>query len=263
MDAAYVELSEGVFQASPLTRGPWHPDHQHAGPPSALICRAIERVAAPEGLTHLARLTVNLFRPAPIGECRIEATPDYLGRNAGHYSGRLIAEGKDIARFTALMQREDDLPIPDGTPGHPPPQAPKPPQESPVVSMRFRADVTRLRAPGREQARRGAGFSTDRRAAWFRMNHPLVKGETPSPYQRVAVAADSGNGISAALDFSKYVFVNCDLTINLFRRPFGEWICLQSRSLLGGNGCGLAESALYDEHGLIGRATQTLAVRLR
>ena len=27
------------------------------------------------------------------------------------------------------MQREDDLPIPDGTPGHPPPHAPKPPRE--------------------------------------------------------------------------------------------------------------------------------------
>ena len=31
----------------------------------------------------------------------------------------------------------------------------------------------------------------------------------------------------------------------------------------GGNGCGLAESALYDEEGLIGQATQSLAVRLR
>ena len=100
-------------------------------------------------------------------------------------------------------------------------------------------------------------------AIWFRLNHPLVKGETPSPYQRVAVAADSGNGISAVLDFTKYVFLNCDLTINLARRPVGEWICLQSRTLLGGNSCGLAESALYDEHGLIGRATQSLAVRPR
>ena len=79
----------------------------------------------------------------------------------------------------------------------------------------------------------------------------------------MAVAANSGNGISAALDFSKYVFVNCDLTINLFRRQIGESICLQARSLFGGNGCGLAESALYDEVGLIGRATQSLAVRLR
>jgi hypothetical protein len=43
----------------------------------------------------------------------------------------------------------------------------------------------------------------------------------------------------------------------------GEWICLQSRSLFGRNGCGIAESALDDEQGLIGRATQSLAVRLR
>jgi hypothetical protein len=95
------------------------------------------------------------------------------------------------------------------------------------------------------------------------MKHPLVKGEEPSGYQRAAVAGDSGNGISAALDFAKYVFINCDLTINLFRRPEGEWVCLEARSLFGGNGCGLAESALYDDRGLIGRATQSLAVRAR
>ena len=59
------------------------------------------------------------------------------------------------------------------------------------------------------------------------------------------------------------MFVNCDLTINLFRRPVGEWICLEARSLFGGNGCGLAESALYDEEGVIGQATQSLAVRAR
>jgi len=100
-------------------------------------------------------------------------------------------------------------------------------------------------------------------AAWFRLRHALVDGEEPSAYQRVAVAADSGNGISAALDFGRYSFVNCDLTVNLLRRPAGDWICLQARSAFGGNGCGLAESAIYDEAGLIGRATQTLAVRLR
>ena len=71
------------------------------------------------------------------------------------------------------------------------------------------------------------------------------------------------NGVSAALDFAKYVFINCDLTLNLFRRPEGEWICLEARTLFGDNSCGMAESALYDELGMIGRATQTLAVRLR
>jgi acyl-CoA thioesterase len=77
------------------------------------------------------------------------------------------------------------------------------------------------------------------------------------------VAADSGNGISAILDLSKFLFVNSDLTINLIRRPVGEWVCLDSRTHLSSHGGGLAESALYDEEGLIGRATQSLSVSQR
>ncbi len=264
MDAAYVETSEGAFLASPLTRGPWHPEHQHAGPPLALICRAVERAAAPEGLAHIGRLTVNLLRPAPVGECRIEVSQDYLGRSAGHYSGRLIARGKDIARFTALAQREETLPVPVGTPGHPPPHAPKPWRDSTPVTMAFEGQTPDFGYADLVENRLAEGVAFKGPCAvWFRMNHPLVKGETPSPYERVAVAADSGNGVSASLDISRYLFVNCDLTINLFRRPVGEWICLEARSLFGGNGCGLAETALYDEAGVIGQATQSLAVRAR
>ncbi|MDO8419439.1 MAG: thioesterase family protein [Rubrivivax sp.] len=259
---AYTSSDDRLFRASRLTRGPWHPDHQHAGPPSALVCRAIEQAAAPQGLTHLGRLTGNLLRPVPIGICHVEVTPDYIGRNAGHYSARLVADGKEVARFTALMQREDDLPVPAGTAGHPLPRAPKSVADSPVCRMPF---------PGLDA---GYGNLVENRlaegrffegpcAAWFRLRHPLVDGEAPSPYQRVAVAADSGNGVSAALDFRRYSFVNCDLTINLLRRPVGEWICLHAHSAYGGNGCGVAESALFDEIGFIGRATQTLAVRLR
>lgn len=260
--SAYTSSDGHRFQASGLTRGPWHPEHQHAGPPSALVCRAIERLATSEGLTHLGRLTGNLLRPVPIAGCEVEVTADYIGRNAGHYSARLLADGKEVARFTALMQREAALPVPAGTPGHPLPQAPRSVADSPPCRMPF---------PGLDV---GYGNLVENRlaegryfegpcAVWFRLRHPLVDSEVPSAYQRVAVAADSGNGISAALDFQRYIFVNCDLTINLLRKPVGEWICLDARSAFGGNGCGLAESALYDETGLIGRATQTLAVRLR
>ena len=260
MDAAYVELRDGAFRATGLTVGPWNPEHQHAGPPSALIARAIERAAASEGLTHLARLTVNLIRPAPIGECRVEIAKDYVGRNAGHYSGALSAGGKECARFTALVQREQDVPVPGRNPD--PPAAPKPPGECPAATMRFVDRPFGYAELVENRVAAGHMFKGPC-AAWFRMAHPLVKGEPPSPYQRVAVAADSGSGIGAALDFGKYSFVNCDLTINLFRRPEGEWICLESLSLVGANGCGMAESALYDERGMIGRATQSLAVRAR
>jgi len=73
-------------------------------------------------------------------------------------------------------------------------------------------------------------------AIWFRLNHPLLEGEPPSPYQRVLVAADSGNGISAVLDLATHSFVNSDLTVHLLRRPVGEWIALDARTALGTGG---------------------------
>ena len=260
--AAYIALGPDAFRATDLTAGPWSPGHQHGGPPSALICRAVEQAAAPHGMTHIGRLTINLLRPVPVGDCAITLAEDNVGRNSAHLSGRLTAGGKVVALFTALAQREQDLLTPDDTPGHPPPRPPLSPEASAPARMGFAAGqfgYARL-----IENRLAAGvLARGPTTVWFRLNHPLVEGEAPSPYQRVAVAADSGNGVSAALDFDRYVFVNCDLTINLFRRPVGEWICLEARSWLGGNACGLAESALYDEAGLIGRATQSLAVRAR
>ncbi len=261
VESAYT-AADGSYLASELTRGPWHPDHQHAGPPSALVCRAFEQAGAAHGLTHLGRLTGNLLRPVPIGALTIEVAEDYVGRNAGHFSARLLAGGKEVARFTALMQREAEVPVPEGTPGHPLPQAPRSPAESTPVTMPF---AGRLRGYGDLVENRVAEgrFFQGPCSVWFRLRHALVAGEAPSAYQRTLVAADSGNGISACLDFARFSFVNCDLTVNLLRRPVGEWICLQAHTLLAGNGCGLAESSLFDEAGLIGRATQSLAVRPR
>lgn len=260
--AAYTVLSQRKVVASGLTRGPWDPQHQHAGPPIAMVCRAIEEVARDHGLTHIGRITANLLRPVPITELEIEVETDYNGRNAAHYSARLWGGGKELARFTALAQRESEISLPPDLDGHPLPQAPKPPADSAEQRMPFGrrhigyADLVENRiASGR--------FFDGRCAAWFRLQRPLVAGEDASGYQRVAVAADSGNGISAVLDFSRYLFVNSDLTINLLRKPVGEWICVDARTLLAPNGCGLAESQLFDQTGLIGRATQSLAVRVR
>jgi len=95
------------------------------------------------------------------------------------------------------------------------------------------------------------------------MRHSLVAGEPPSGIERVAVAADSGNGISAVLDFRRYTFVNSDLTINLLRAAQGEWICIDARTMVGPGGGGIAESRIFDVQGLIGRATQSLNIRTR
>ncbi len=93
------------------------------------------------------------------------------------------------------------------------------------------------------------------------MRVPLVEGEEPTPLQRVLIAADSGNGVSAALDWREHLFINTDLSVHLLRPPESEWVGLEAETLLGP--LGLADTALWDERGRIGRAAQTLLVRPR
>lgn len=260
--SAFVPLSGGRYLATPLTRGPWDLKHEHAGPPIALVLGAMERVAAEYQTTHMARLTANLFRPIPIAELMVTVAVDYAGRNSAHISASLYAEGKEVARFSGLAQRAKNQPLPANLPGHPLPDAPCSPDHSPPALFPFEHrdvgyfDLVETRvAAGR--------FFNGPSAIWFRLNHPIVAGEEPSVYQRVAVAADSGNGVSAVLDLRQFLFINSDLTINLLRRPRGEWVCLDARTLLSDEGSGLAESVLYDVDGVIGRATQSLFVRER
>jgi hypothetical protein len=261
-DAAFVALDRGRYRATELTRGPWNPEHQHAGPPIALVARAIEQAAAALGLAHVARLTANLLRPIPIGDVSVEVQTEYAGRNVAHFGAQLSCGGKEVARFTAVAHREAAVEGSANVAGHPLPKAPRTIEESAPVRFPFSREMRGYQdlVEGRLA---GGAFFRGPCAVWLRMKYPLIAPEEPSGLQRVAVAADSGNGVSSVLDFRRYMFVNSDLTINLLRRPRGEWICIDAQTLLGPDGSGLAESRLFDTEGLAGRATQSLPVRLR
>ena len=97
-------------------------------------------------------------------------------------------------------------------------------------------------------------------AAWFRLDVPVVPGETPTPAQRAVAAADFGNGLAHPVPFGEYVFVNCDLNVWLLREPEGEWIGLRSLTEVSANGSGLTRTALHDRRGRFGTAGQALYV---
>jgi hypothetical protein len=99
--------------------------------------------------------------------------------------------------------------------------------------------------------------------AWFRLKVPIVAGEKPSPLERLAAAGDFGNGISSALSWNEYMFINPDLTLYVDREPAGEWIGLEARTWIATEGVGTAESVLYDKDGRVGRATQSLLIARR
>ena len=107
---------------------------------------------------------------------------------------------------------------------------------------------------------RGAWEEPGPGTAWIRLRCPVIAGEPVSPIMRVAAAADFGSGIGNPLRFTKSTAINAEVTIHVHRHPAGEWIGLESGAWAQPHGVGLADTLLWDEHGVIGRGTQSLLV---
>jgi len=213
-------------------------------------------------MEHIARLSGSLWRPIPIDTLRIETAIDYAGRNVAHLSARLLCEGRELARFTAVAQREVEIALPDALERDPKPAAPLEPDSSPSVEFPYRTGVDGYHSLVELRTAKGT-LCQGPCAIWFRLRRTLVEGEMPSALERVAVAADSGNGISAVLDFHRYSFVNSDLSVNLLRPARGEWVCLDAQTYIGPSGSGLSVARIFDASGFIGRSAQSLLVRER
>jgi hypothetical protein len=92
---------------------------------------------------------------------------------------------------------------------------------------------------------------------------PVVDGEETTQLQRTMAAADFGNGISSAVRWDQFTFVNPELTVFLLREPQGDWIGNDAVTAIDPGGIGLADATLHDEHGPFGRALQSLYVAAR
>ena len=254
--SAFYERDGDTFVPSELTRGPWDPAAQHAGPPSALLGRAVEAAD-----TLIGRITIEVLRPVPLSPLTVASEVVRPGRNVELVEAVLTEAGGDsrrIARAVAWRLRTDaGVPALDAGP---PPPGPSAGHERPFF------------ATGQEVGYHtamdyrfidGAFIEPGPARVWLRMRQPLVAGEPTSPLARVLVAADSGNGVSAALDYRRHLFINTELTVHLIREPAGEWVHLDAVTYVGPHGVGLSESVLHDETGRLGRAAQTLLVRRR
>ena len=258
MADALFEPDGSRFVATELARGPWSPEAQHGGPPAALLARAVERVAGGDGMM-VTRLTVELLRPVPVAALAVDTRLLRPGRKVQLVGASLYAGDTEVARATALRIRTANLPVPDALRSPPPPPGPDTarPSTSPGVALRSYAG---FHNQGVEHRFVAGDFDLPGPATdWIRLRVPLVAGEETSPLARVAAAADFGNGVSWTLPRTDgWQFINPDLTIALHRYPAGEWVCLEAVTFVEPHAIGQAESVLWDEHGRLGRAVQSL-----
>jgi acyl-Coa thioesterase superfamily protein len=167
-------------------------------------------------------------------------------------------ERRQIARATAWRLRPQD-----GVPAEAPEPPPPGPDAGRAVPFFPTGEDVGYHTAMDYRFVEGAFLEPGPAVVWMRMRQALVDAEPPSPLVRVLVAADSGNGVSAALDYRRFLFINTELTVHLVREPTSEWVCLDAVTRTGERGVGLAESILWDERGRLGRASQTLLVRPR
>jgi len=257
MSDAVFHVDAGRVVPTELSRGPWSLDAQHGGAPAALLARAVEG-ADPGPASFVARLTVELLRPVPLAPLTVRTETLRPGRKVQWLTATLEAEDQEVARATALRLRVDEelaLPVPT-----PAPSSLRPPAQSEPYTISFPGSPVGFWSAMELRIADGSFAEVGAATIWFRLAVPLVAGETPTPLQRVAAAADFGNGVSTALERGRYLFINPDLTISLHRAAVGEWVALEARTFAEAHGIGLAESALHDEQGRIGRSAQCLLV---
>src|SRR5262245_51612369 len=110
---SFYEADGEVYVATELTRGPWDPAAQHAGPPAALIGREIERlgggrIGGDGPPAQVGRITYEILRSVPIGRLRVAAEVVRPGRRVELVQGTLADEaGETLIRAQGWRLRTE------------------------------------------------------------------------------------------------------------------------------------------------------------
>lgn len=260
-DAFFVPDGDTLL-ATAHTRGPWSDQHQHGGPPAALVGRAIERWRGDQPFV-IARVTLALLRPVPIGPVDVELAVERDGRRVTTLRVELRVEDEVVVAASVLCLRAQPFAVPAGA--EVVAEAARPPTPAGIGApwaLPFSPATVGYHTAIEARVATGA-FGSGHMGVWMCPRVPLVLGEATTGVQRALLFADAGHGLSAPLDFRRHTFINPDLNVAFHREPVGEWLWLDARTFVEPNGVGLVRTVLADERGVCGHASQSLLLTTR
>ncbi len=257
-EAFYLPLGEGRFAPTRATESPWDHSAQHGGPPSALLGHLAAAAAGPG--QRVARVSVDFLGPIPRRELTVEVSPVRPGRLIALTEARMLVDGRAaaVARVWSLATG----PRPPVASEPAPPPALPPAADTPDQVLPHLTDWGLRASPGVAVHRRVAAAAGPA-AVWTRVRLPLVAGQELTGLDRVLVAADAANGVSAELPIDTWLSIPPGMTATLLREAAGEWVHLDARTVLAEDGLGLCSGTLSDAEGAVGEVSQPLLVRAR
>jgi hypothetical protein len=252
-DAFYTQTGASSFDSSPWTAGPWSAESQHAGPPCALLVRALEQFD-PRAELRLGRVSVDILGPVPVAPLDIVVTPIKPGKRVELLEARASVRGRDvlIARAWRLTRVADDFPttvrsdVPRSLPAPHTVSLPGAFMDGYMSAIDWRFASGSLDALGPS-------------VVWARPTIPLLADEELTPWQRTLIVTDSASGVSLVADPRRHPIINCDLTVVLHSEPRDVWIQLEAQTtVLPGHGA-VTHAVLGDLLGPVGHSLQTLS----
>ena len=262
MDVLY-EVEDDALVPTGYTRGPWDPRHQHAGPPSGLLARAVEAEAGIAG-GQVVRLAIDILRPVPLAPLEIAVRTMRPGRRVEQLEAVLVlaADGTELMRASAWRMRTEVVPLADGLGAPDPP--PAPPEDCRAgVRPSFWPDEVAYADALEWRFLSGEFQEMGPAVCWTRMKVALVAGETITPLEHLLVMGDAASGISATLDWATWTFVNVDFDVTLERPPEGEWLAMDAVTRPGELGAATCSAVLSDTRGRVGSSSQALLIAPR
>ena len=260
--AGFFTAEGDVLVPAEFATSPWGPV-LHGRLIGGLTARAAEQARAADPDLLCSRLTVDMFRSAPLAPIRVTTRPIRSGRRIGVHEVTVEQEDGLIGQGKLVLLRRSEQP-PGTFPAPPTWDAPSPaelgPPASPAPGRRWSPSWHMWRLPGRPGPDNpGPALSG---GSWMREIHPLVTGEPLTSLIRVGMAADLVSPVTNSSD-QGLGFINADYTVYLGREPEGEYVGIQPSAHISALGVAAGHGVLYDERGAIGFATTTAVANPR
>lgn len=256
-----VVLGEGFFRAeggefvpSEISSSPWGPV-LHGRLIGGLTARFVEQARAADPDLVCTRLTIDMFRSAPLVPVRVSARTVRTGRRIAVLEVTVEQEKGPIGQGKVVLLRRSEQP--EGTFRATPGWAAPAPGEalgslpsgtdgrglSRDASHRWRPPWQAWAVDGPSGPRSGG--------IWVRDVCPLIAGEELTPLVRVAMAADLSSPQSNSSERG-LPFINADYTLYLGREPQGEFVGIQPYGHISERGVAVGQCVVHDEAGPLG-----------
>ncbi|MGH1372087.1 MAG: acyl-CoA thioesterase domain-containing protein [Cellvibrionaceae bacterium] len=262
----FFNQDDDVFTPQAAAGSPWSNTMQHGGPVNAMITMPIEKIAE-EICMDVTRLTIDILKPVPMKPVKVKSHFLRKGGKMAVVDTVMTVEGSDepvaSGRAVLLKAQQGLSPVFDVAASLP--ETRDSIASEPWIPKEMAAGLP----PGLHNLIRfHPSTNKERPVFWINGDANMLQGRAMTSLEQCATTADMTTVLAARMRVlqegiaspAAMGLMNTNTTIHFSRPPVGEWFAFTDHFIEVTDGYGIAECAIYDEQGCIGRVAQNLIV---